>query len=846
VVELVPNCTFAMIDEILSQKAPKGPKAIARWVRRITRLKDRTRTHLELVLEFYQDRGCAAVPTLHTILNTALYLSVLDLCGLQEKYLKFKFCYSACIALKQTEFPQRPSFLSPDDRSDHLLFGGGFWIFHRHMLHHADLQYGVELTQLKKGAYTVEQLLVNAAVRTCHGLLTTTRKSPDPPEEDWGPPGVDLSIEALCAHADWVAGRLFPPGWYTPGPLQAPSIAGHVLSTRERCGALGSFCLSRDGLARDDKLSPTLLDTLPDDPDDFCLPWLLSDDQWISRTGLVFGPPVSELPFEDITRHLMNRPVERLNLVRTVGLPEPFKVRVITGGPEGRYYLSKYIQRSTHTHLRNQNPFRLIGAPITPEYMNSQLGPLGPGQFYVSGDYTGATDNLDPRISEAIGRRIGLNAGWSSETIELYIDSLTKHRITTLPFKNIERGLEEAFVFGDEACSEVLEDLQLDWIRDNSEEQCWGQLMGSPTSFPVLCVANAALTSYALMQYSHTRSTLPREPRDWPLAFNGDDVGFKCTQPEYVLWKQVTTAGGLAPSMGKNFTSTEFCVLNSTFFRWDGQEFVPLPYINYGLLFGDEKAKATHALDKRELLVESSDLRTPGIGSLASDLVKGHGPQLQKQLLKRFLKRWFPHLDAFCPRGTSYYLPTHLGGLGLPVVGEWTGERSRYSRSQLVLASLLDHDHERQRLLLALSRLNSSENPDLWTAASGKVDEMLARFPPLWERCPESIGSCAGEQSEDPTMDLLSPALALSVLDYNFCLQKPATRYDAWRDSRERLFRRAERSTFPPMEESAIASARPWRKTYPDFTGFVNRSGSIDLRQSRNLPRGPTLTTYGG
>jgi len=90
-------------------------------------------------------------------------------------------------------------------------------------------------------------------------------------------------------------------------------------------------------------------------------------------------------------------------------------------------------------------------------------------------------------------------------------------------------------------------------------------LMGSPTSFPVLCLINAALTR----ESQELSGDIPQGTvlDDFPILINGDDVAFPTTTPGYEMWKLVTACGGLHPSIGKNFTSRKFLVMNSTLFE---------------------------------------------------------------------------------------------------------------------------------------------------------------------------------------------------------------------------------------------------------------------------------------
>lgn len=836
----LPLLSGIVFEKLLTRKVPRGPKATEQAEQRRLRMHGRYRVHIELILTFFRDRGCCAEPSIRQISKLAVQLAVLDLAGLHEAYLKYKFCYSACIALDQTELPARPPFLSEGDRGD-VILGGAFWVFHRHVLHSRNLRYGAELTQLKKGSVTVEKELLTAAIKKTVCALTAERPM-DPPllldeegwpvardvieeEGNWPPPSLTHTQDQLVAHAQLLVDQVFPPGWYGPQTLVAPSTSGHTLSTRLNQGALGAFQATVDDLRHRGVLLPTISAT-SEDPEELCLPWVLkADGEWVSRSGLVIGPALDVRPFLQVVDEMAQRPHEREYLVRPVALPEPFKVRVITGGPEGKYYMSRYIQKSTHRQLRNHPCFRLVGQPITADYLKEQVGPLQPEEFYVSGDYTGATDNLAPWLSEAIGKRIALNAGWTSSVTDEYLASLIHHRIWTGSKNELDKYRD-----GEKGSSN---DVLTAAMHKNSTVQRWGQLMGSPASFPVLCVANLALTSFSLLKHRY----LPTDTRQWPIAINGDDVGFRATPSEYETWKEVTSAGGLEPSLGKNFTSKKFLVLNSQFFKVEGGDpelFRVQPYINYGILNGSPEDQETAHRDTRELVCESDDLRTPGLGQLAHELIRDHPQSDQVELLKRFITKWQPHLRAFCPRGMSYWLPTHLGGLGLPVVGEWTGDRPRYSRQQLMMAALLDHDHERQALLMTMAKLKCNDSISVYKRANQRACQMLNRFGKSWRRkSAKFAGLCVDEASEELGVETLLPVcLAMETMDTTLQCSREPVRYEVWRKEREKLFKGAERSQFEPIPEEVIPDLLPWEAHYPDFTGFVDSSDKMDLRVS--------------
>jgi len=198
-------------------------------------------------------------------------------------------------------------------------------------------------------------------------------------------------------------------------------------------------------------------------------------------------------------------------------------------------------------------------------------------------------------------------------------------------------------------------------IRD----QCWGQLMGSFLSFPILCIVNAAMT-WSAMEEVGIRWSL------WAdcVRVNGDDIlfPFSSERQHYRIWSHRARDAGLSPSPGKNFRSRDFCTINSVLFcrerliRYEGD--FPLmvsywrkyPTINLGLLYSP-------TCSMKDLFQVrggwSKSLRTRAEG-----LVDGFDVSSQKRLIKAFIRFHRPILDQLPP--LSWWVAEDLGGLGIP------------------------------------------------------------------------------------------------------------------------------------------------------------------------------------
>jgi len=198
-------------------------------------------------------------------------------------------------------------------------------------------------------------------------------------------------------------------------------------------------------------------------------------------------------------------------------LPEPFKVRAISVGQGLPYFRSQALQKLLHRAMQLVPELRVTKESpdhTIVEVLNEVLGVrLRPGEVWVSGDYTGATDNLKSEVSEIIVSEICRVAQLSDSTSRLFKVALTGH------------GLE--LPNGDVIA------------------QTNGQLMGSPVSFPVLCIANLALTVVALRRVEGQTS---RPIGHSGIAINGYDIWFGAGPDGIASWKEVTTEGGLSQS----------------------------------------------------------------------------------------------------------------------------------------------------------------------------------------------------------------------------------------------------------------------------------------------------------
>jgi hypothetical protein len=334
-----------------------------------------------------------------------------------------------------------------------------------------------------------------------------------------------------------------------------------------------------------------------------------------------------------------------------VGLPEALKIRVITKGPPFIQTVLRGLWKFLHTTLKKHPAFTLIGQPIDEVYILDRMGAkLKETEGYLSGDYEGATDNLKSWISETIAEAIGEELKLYPVERRLFITALTQH---------ILRG----------------------------KKQTTGQLMGSIVSFPILCIANAALTRWAY-EVDQKKTCLLR---DTPMMINGDDVVLKCSAKGYSLWSQITREAGLIESLGKTYFSREFLNMNSTTYIRDELNpqtlliekeqvtrtvFTPtravqllstvkyttrtvpfrlVKYINMGLMNGLKRSGLSVGLNDQD------DPRN-NIGTRYREMIRLCPETLIHKAHKIFINS---HRKLLVSSHLPWYIPEWLGGLGI-------------------------------------------------------------------------------------------------------------------------------------------------------------------------------------
>jgi hypothetical protein len=358
--------------------------------------------------------------------------------------------------------------------------------------------------------------------------------------------------------------------------------------------------------------------------------------------------------FSALYWRMLKKAKEEIQFVEPVGLAESLKVRVITKGQPNTQTVLKNLQRFLHKTLRKHPTFVLLGETVSEEnILNGLKSKLEEGYGYMSGDYKSATDGIASWASEAVADEISRVIGLSEVERVLFRNNLTGNVFVVRDDKEGYKGLL----------------------------QQRGQLMGSITSFPVLCIINAAMCRWSYELSEKKRFLF----RDTPLLINGDDCAMRCNAKAYRYWKRITSAVGLSESIGKTYYSPNFVEINSRIFervekavdvvteRDDGSKVTrqtnlkEVKLVNLGLLRGLKRSSKASLNDQSSVY--------ENIGARARLLIRECPNSLQVSVMKIFIKE---HKKVLDQARVPWYIPDWLGGIGIPS-GSW-GEPSELDK----------------------------------------------------------------------------------------------------------------------------------------------------------------------
>jgi hypothetical protein len=390
--------------------------------------------------------------------------------------------------------------------------------------------------------------------------------------------------------------------------------------------------------------------------DQFLMDTFLGKDEPTFKTkGLSYDTSILNKTFEDIYWNTWFKAVNEPNYAIPVGLSEPLKVRVIMKGRASKYFCMRPFQKWMHGWLRQQPNLVAIGMPITEVFVNEFFGCPEEDTEFVNGDYQQSTNLIFSRVSEAIGNKL----------VDIFLDKFSDIEKCQEKDPNFSRHLREMVI--DCLIHHIVVTKCKTGDKDKSgrdimdvvyREQKTGQSMGSPVSFPVLCIANLAGARKAM---EHRLGRRLRLGHSLKVLVNGDDVTLKSYKGIFPIWCGIMKCFGLYTSPGKTFPSKSsdkqhFIMLNSMRFQYDREWFVYklIPFINFGILKGIKKSSSNE--------IEAKSKSAYDLYSLQSDLLKRACPSLSEVLNCLFIKM---NKAIMCEFRLPFYLPRWMGGLGL-------------------------------------------------------------------------------------------------------------------------------------------------------------------------------------
>jgi len=239
------------------------------------------------------------------------------------------------------------------------------------------------------------------------------------------------------------------------------------------------------------------------------------------------------------------------------------KQRLLTVTPKDLCVL-KPLHKLMFSRVRRQK-WSLIGPPTCRSFEKAGFRFKHP---VLSGDFKGATDNLDLRVSQAI--------------LEACLENAS---IVPASVKQLAR-------------LSLLPDIQLGDLTLTNRR---GQMMGAFLSFPLLCLYNRVCAAYSL-------------GRKTPMLINGDDLAAETANP--APWFDILPSVGLEPEVSKTSYDRNRVEINSTLFIIKGLAF-PVPIIRTRALVRTAFTACVGG-DIRSFSKESYELKDKSIGYIFS------------------------------------------------------------------------------------------------------------------------------------------------------------------------------------------------------------------------------------
>lgn len=446
---------------------------------------------------------------------------------------------------------------------------------------------------------------------------------------------------------------------------------------------------------------------------------------------------------------------------KLVGLQEALKVRVISKGPPFLYTALKPLQKKLWSRLQDFPCFRFTGMPDDELKVQSIIGDLKPGQAFLSVDYSDATNEIRPELSEIAVNAISDEIGLIPFEREFFLTSLTRHFVE---WENPDSRSSKDPATLDRDFTK--------WCREalpgsNILPQRHGQLMGSVMSFIILCVINAAILRATLeCDLWSSKSFLGPRPvvklSQAKMAVNGDDGLLRVGSMGKRFWEQFSPLAGLSPSVGKVYYSPDFLNIDSRVYRYSSTDeslwttytfqqgadfskdqpispfispsvrktvhFKSVPFVNLGLLFGLTRSQG-----------ETSDNlshESGSVGARATALLQQAPDFLRERLLGQFIHL---HKDELTVVEVPWFLPEHMGGLGLPIIGQY-----RPSNKDLMISRKIFDNQD----IFKLPSAQLMADFQMWQYAERILDK--------WTPVP--LGATPGNVSRDTLRNMVTVA----------------------------------------------------------------------------------------
>jgi len=500
--------------------------------------------------------------------------------------------------------------------------------------------------------------------------------------------------------------------------------------------------------------------------------WLSRDDLAGYRGGLApvelrtKGPTVTELS-DDFFIEGVRRTGEPVKAMVALVL-EPLKARVISKGEASAYAFLQPLQKWAWKELADHPTFQLVGRPCDDDIVQRLARGWKPGMWWVSGDYEASTDNFNQDVSLFATKQLFGRTGLVGN--HLAMAAMAGHEVhyDGAFFRKVGSRREEDFT--------GRQRYFFNEIRDRLPEpfvQVHGQLMGSPISFPILCLVNLAVFRAAYRKrFPQWRGRIS----DLPVIINGDDIAFVGDLDLIRIWQDLVPRAGLKPSLGKNFVSKEFVQINSEFYpvrtcktkalKRAGEIIIPgttiarvqpkVGYANLGLITGRVKGeKFLASMEDLTLEKRVSNLYNCG-AQVQEKLLESLNEQEKVGVWREFLRQ---NKQPLLQLGLSWYAPKTSGGYGFSTVempfniAEAPEQTRRLARAlvskrmpkgireESIASALVDQTSKFSGYLGRIYDLIPNEECNIWAFRRG-VDRLIRKFKPSSN--PEAdVASCA-------------------------------------------------------------------------------------------------------